>query len=242
MHHAVLVAFHVAAAAEPWDFVRGAHVEPQPERTYVAGQPLRPMYGPGVLDEDLVREAARASAEAAAERLADGGAAPSPACGLGTPIELYVWPGERLPAERLFPRERWDETIVGVYLPGPVDRVALVPLPPRETYRILVHEFAHAWYERACAASILAESSEAFAQAVATRALAMRDATQDPQARPASVTLRTTQVTLEHVPSVLLVAPEQLVLTTPRRVVVLAPQPPTLVAVPCPRLLSADED
>ena len=105
-------------------------------------------------------------------RLYGAGVTPSSACGLGTPIEIYLWPDDRLPVDRVFPRERWGERIVGMYVPGPVDRIALIAwASPRETYRILVHELAHAWYERSCADRVLAESSESFAQAIDQLAL-----------------------------------------------------------------------
>jgi hypothetical protein len=165
----MLLLLALSATAAAWDAMRGAAIVPSAPRSYAAGQMVRPMYFPGLLDEALLAEAARDSAALSLERLRRAGLAPSAACGHGTPVEIYLWPDDTLPIERFFPEG--GAPIVGVYVTGPVDRVAIVAwASPRETYRVLVHELAHAWYRRACAEGTLGESSEAFAQAVDRRA------------------------------------------------------------------------
>ena len=213
----------LAYAGTPWEFMRGAEVSPQPERTYTAGQPLRPMFRNDVVSDSTLAMAARDSAALSRARLAKKGVTPSPSCGLGTPIEIYAWPGVYVPVETIMPREHWGAPIVGIYLPNSVDRVVLVPSGPRETYRILVHEFAHAWYERACAHRTLKETSEAFASAVHQLALDGWHTTRAPVAR-------------------VVAPPPTLVYTPPPAVMVLLPRPSPVLLIKQTRVLIEQTD
>lgn len=180
-----LVCVGLARGADAWPLLPGVVAVPREERTYVTGQPLRPRYAASELSDELVAEAARASARVSRSRLASMGATPSAACGLGTPIELYVWHGAALPVNQLFPDRPPEDTYVGVYVPSPgLDRIAVIPSDRRETFRILVHEFAHAWYAHACVTVPLAESSEDFARAVQAEALRLWEAPPTPPTPP----------------------------------------------------------
>lgn len=243
MMGAVIVALAaVAVASEPWAAMRGAAVAERSARSYTPGQVLVPMYVHSLLEDAIVELASVDSAMLSRARLTRGGAASSGACGLGTPIEIYLWPDDRLPVERVFPRERWGERIVGMYVPGPVDRIALIAwASPRETYRILVHELDHAWYERSCAERVLAESSESFAQAIDQLALRgwdiahaddapSRVAQAPPPAPSAPVSSGATLV--RAAPTILVAAP--VVLEVTATVQIAAPAIATIVAIDAP--------
>lgn len=160
-----------------WSLWRGQSVEPQAALEVVEGLRVVPMFAeqaPGLLTS-AIREASRVSLA----RLARSGAAPSKACGAGTPVQVYQWPERSLPTDRFLPEETLPQghVLLGVYRPQavePADAIAVHSGSASDVHEVLVHELAHYWYDRACASRSLAETSEDFAQAVQAEATPWR--------------------------------------------------------------------
>lgn len=160
-----------------WSLWQGQSVDPQAALEVVEGLRVVPMFSEqasGLLASAIL-EASRVSLA----RLARSGAAPSKACGAGTPVQVYQWPERSLPTERFLPEETLPpgHVLLGVYRPQavePADAIAVHSGSATDVHEVLVHEFAHYWFDRACGARALKETSEDFAQAVQAEATPWR--------------------------------------------------------------------
>lgn len=162
-----------------WSLWAGQAVEEGSPVQVAEGVAIRPMSVGGSAWR-LVAQAAADAVRTAIPVLRRHHARLGAACGAGTIVRLYQWPGAALPPERFDPDLSLapNERLEGLYLSdavavpgGSEDVVVVVTADDAEVHEVLVHELAHYLYQRTCGARHMHQDSEAFAQRVTGRAV-----------------------------------------------------------------------
>jgi hypothetical protein len=147
-------------------------VDPQPMQDIASGLRVQAMFTPSSGALDLTTLAAQASAKASLAELARWRANPTPNCGAGTPVRVYQWPADHLPAARFGTTVGANQQLQGLYLSSSevaYDAIVVTTDADAVVYEVLVHEFAHYWYHRSCGDTRGRQTTEAFAEVVRTQ-------------------------------------------------------------------------